>query len=66
MQVNIFTQQKKNHANSKQEKDYSFHFFLQKLSNISFPTLPDVNELHVFAESTAVFFRKKSRLAETS
>lgn len=73
MQVNIFIQQKKNHTNSKQV--YSFRkgcsnkpnkFYLQKLSNNSFPILPDVNELHVFAQSTIVFFRKKSRLAETS
>lgn len=32
--------------------------YLQKLSNCSFPILPDVNKLHVFAQRTAVFFRK--------
>lgn len=32
--------------------------YLQKLSNNSFPILPDVNKLHVFAQSIAVFFRK--------
>lgn len=32
--------------------------YLQKLSNNSFPILPDVNKLHVFAQSTAVTFRK--------
>lgn len=31
---------------------------LQELSNNSFPILPDVNKLHVFAQSTAGFFRK--------
>lgn len=32
--------------------------YLLKLSNNSFPILPDVNKLHVFAQSTALFFRK--------
>lgn len=32
--------------------------YLQKLSNNSFPILPDVNKLHVFAQSTSVTFRK--------
>lgn len=37
--------------------------YLQKLSNNSFPILPEVNKLHVFAQSTAVgFFRKSQAL----
>lgn len=66
MWVNIYTQEKKNHTANKKKMVPSImagsnkpnKSYLQKLSNNSFPILPDVNKLHVFAQSIAVFSRK--------
>lgn len=54
----LTTNKKKTISSRTASRNKANKAYLQKLSNNSFPIPPDVNKLHVFAQSTAVTFRK--------